>query len=126
MEFIVDYRKPKSQAKDCQECGYVWTEEDRITFNFIRQHMVEKHGYKQVGGQVFRSIPCIACPKPGLYRIGAVAYCKEHLHLGRKRLDWRSAALDGMVGSVVSANEQHLQKQDRRAAGHQRVVRRRK
>ena len=81
---------PRANSADaCSECGYHWTAEERSTKG-VQQHMIEAHGYKQIGSQVFRSTPCIACPKPGLYKVGAVSYCAEHVAIGKKKLNWRA------------------------------------
>ena len=90
---------PKSKLKSasCHECGHVWTDEEinsTSTYSQISRHMVDMHGYKEVGGQVFKSTVCVACSKPGLYKIGSVAYCKAHVHLGKSRLSWRVGVID--------------------------------
>src|SRR5208283_2500393 len=69
----------------CSRCGHVWTEEEKKT-DGVNQHMVDAHGFKRVGAQVFLSLPCIACNKPGLYKVGIVAYCKDHVQIGKSRL----------------------------------------
>lgn len=56
-----------------------------MTLVEFRQHMVTVHGYQQVGNSVFKRYPCIACPKPGLYRVGNVNYCSDHKHLATTR-----------------------------------------
>ena len=68
----------------CGRCEHVWTPEE-LAGDGINRHMVEEHGYKRVGGQVFQSYPCVACGKPGLYKVGRKSYCKEHIHLATAR-----------------------------------------
>ena len=91
-------KKPLNPVVSCFECGHVWTDEEKEDTSCVRKHMIEEHGYKQVGQQVFKSTPCVACPKPGLYRIGSLAYCKDHVHLGQSRLNWRTGVLDKASG----------------------------
>lgn len=68
------YKAGQRVSRDlCLECG-VKIEE----FGGTKKHMVEAHGYEQVGAQVFKRIYC-ACGKPGLYRVNATPYCKDHL-----------------------------------------------
>jgi hypothetical protein len=98
----------------CDMCGHVWTDEER-NFDFVKRHMVAVHGYKQVARQVFRSTPCVACIKPGLYRVGGVAYCLEHRDLAVTRTTRRRNLLDGARierEKLSSDTESRLRKKD--------------
>lgn len=73
--------KRKRNSIACSECG----ESFAATKNSVQDHTVNKHGYMREGAQVFKRIPCIACVKPALYKVGGVGYCKDHKHLGVER-----------------------------------------
>jgi hypothetical protein len=91
--------KGKGSA-DCSECGFVWTQPERgyDLYNEIMNHMVEKHGYKRVGSQVFRSTVCAGpgCKKPGLYKVNMSGYtfCSDHKQLAVDRCFLRTLRLD--------------------------------
>lgn len=58
----------------CRLCEFIGDRDE------IMQHMVDAHKFIKVGAQVFQRFPCVMCPKPGLFKLGGVAYCKEHRH----------------------------------------------
>lgn len=94
----------------CCVCGYAWTKEEREKDRLcVTQHMIEKHGFKKVGAQVFQSIPCVACTKPGLYKVGSIAYCKEHLPLAQGRRDYIQRELNRTDGGD---REREMKKKD--------------
>ena len=102
----------------CCECGYAWTEEEqKENISCVSNHMVEMHGYKRVGAQVFRSTPCVGCRKPGLYRVGAVAYCKEHLPLAQKKREWVYNEMNNNCGDDEE-QRQAIERDRKRAFSH--------
>ena len=70
-------------GKCCSECGHVWPEEIGSGDGF-RDHMVTVHGFMRVGDQVFKRRVC-HCGKPGLYKVGSDAYCRDHAQLAVDR-----------------------------------------
>lgn len=96
----------------CCECGKVWTDEEKQDKGSFANHMVEVHGYKRAGAQIFKSRPCVACPKPGLYKVGNLAYCKDHLNLATER---RVVVVKMFAGSGDD-------EQQRRMIAHDRAV----
>ena len=86
------FPKPSVDCTPCNLCGLIFPA--TASKGTVAQNMIDIHGYKHVGAQVFRSVPCIACSKPGLYKVGAVAYCKEHVYLGKQKLAWSKVEID--------------------------------
>jgi hypothetical protein len=56
-----------------------------MDISLIKNHLIKKHGYKQVGGQVFKPLFCVQCGAPALYKVGRDGYCKAHRDLATKR-----------------------------------------
>jgi hypothetical protein len=108
IRYSKQHHYPKSNPA-CDVCGHVWNQED---FAAIKQHMVDMHGYKKEGNQVFKSVSCAACAKPGLYRIGKDVYCKEHVSIGQPRLNWRTKILDQKMAAVDSEFERRMKQKD--------------
>lgn len=79
----------------CSLCGYVPSSADNS-----RDHMVNQHGFMRVGAQVFRRLVCVMCPKPGLYRVGHLAYCRDHLDAAKKKRMVAVKVLDDQAATV--------------------------
>ena len=94
--------------KSCGQCGHDWTTEEVANHKLRMDHLVSVHGFKREGEQVYRSTPCIACPKPGLYKVGQIAYCKDHRALAtQKRVEFgqRRSAKSDVVEEAINARE---------------------
>ena len=103
-------RTCKSLAKPCGQCGHVWTAEE-LANGGIQAHMVKEHGFKQYGAQVYQSVPCLLCPKPGLYKVGSEAYCKDHLQTA---IDKRKRVIATILDPRQTAREQDQTDRDKR------------
>lgn len=76
-------RKPDRYCHTCELDLYGWTREQ------IQTHMVDAHGFKRDGAQVYLHRVCRMCSKTGIYRVGTFAYCSAHRQEAiRHRATW--------------------------------------
>jgi hypothetical protein len=59
----------------CNECGVEVLSMNREEFF---THMVNSHGYRRIGENVFKHRVCRMCSKTALYKVGCDGYCKDH------------------------------------------------
>lgn len=96
----------------CSICNYAPTNaEDKAN------HLVEKHGFTRVNGQVFFRMGCGMCGKPALYRVGIHCACKDH-YQDLKKIAVRQNARYDRHNVAISNAESEFQRVRREVEKH--------
>lgn len=90
----------------CRECGVNFQGSENTDKHPLQDHLIEAHGYKRVGGQVFKPKFC-ACGKPGLYQLGSQSVCAEHKNGLAAVVVRESSRYDRNVSREIELNRKH-------------------